>query len=371
MTAATAVRADKDERLRHELGLLYSEVALEIRRRSPRAEQPGAISRAVDALASPVRGVAGQFEKDAPALALEGLGRLSLALRRLTGRDVIDLNALLEISMFFYRQRELAMRGPNYEVDEFGFDQEWTDSLLPFFRWVYRNYWRVETTGLEHVPSEGRALLVSNHSGVLPFDATMIKTALLEEHPAPRHARALVATFFFQLPVLSWFLRRSGQTVGHPDDSVRLLERDDLVLVFPEGVKGTGKGWRERYKLRRFGRGGFVQVAIRARAPIIPVSVVGAEEIYPMIGNLTPVAKLIGFPYYPITPFYPWLGVLGMIPLPSKWRIQFHPPIRTDLRNPDDANDQNLVMTVSDQVRDTIQRGIYENLKLRKHAYLA
>jgi 1-acyl-sn-glycerol-3-phosphate acyltransferase len=135
-------------------------------------------------------------------------------------------------------------------------------------------------------------------------------------------------------------------------------------------VKGTGKPYSERYRLRRFGRGGFVQVAIRAQAPIVPISVVGSEEIYPMLGNIEPIAKLTGFPYFPLTPLFPALGLLGTLPLPSKWRIQFHEPVRTDLVPPEGAEDANLVMTLSDQIRDTIQEGIYANLKLRKRAFL-
>jgi 1-acyl-sn-glycerol-3-phosphate acyltransferase len=148
-----------------------------------------------------------------------------------------------------------------------------------------------------------------------------------------------------------------------------LLERDQLVLVFPEGVKGTGKGWGNRYRLRRFGRGGYVQTAIRARAPIIPISVVGSEEIYPMIADLQPLANALGLPYFPITPFFPLLGPLGMVPLPSKWRIEFHEPVRTDLCAPDDAEDQRLVMSLNDHVRDTIQAGLLRNVQLRKGVF--
>jgi 1-acyl-sn-glycerol-3-phosphate acyltransferase len=198
----------------------------------------------------------------------------------------------------------------------------------------------------------------------------MIKTAVFSEHPHPRHVRALVASTFMGMPVLSWFLRRTGQTVGHPDDTRRLLERDELVLVFPEGVRGTGKNFSERYRLRRFGRGGFVATAIRAGAPIIPVSVVGSEEIYPMVSDLPAVAKLFGLPYFPITPFFPWLGALGLIPLPSKWRIQFHPPIHVEEHPVKAAEDQHLVMALADEVRETIQQGIYENLKLRRGVFL-
>jgi len=353
----------EEDRLRHELGLLYSDVSLEIRRRNGDGRVRG--RRSPVPLPDAVR----RARRTAPKLALTGLVELAAGLKRLTGRDVIDLGRMLEIAVFVQRQRELASRGTEAFIDDFGFDREWTESLLPIFRWLFHSYWRIDTTGIANVPGAGRALLVSNHAGVLPWDGAMIKTAILELHPRPRHARALVAQYFFGLPTLSWFLRRTGQTVGHPDDSIRLLERDELVLVFPEGVKGTGKRWSERYRLQRFGRGGFVQVAIRTRSPIVPISVVGWEELYPMLGNLEPLAKLTGAPFFPITPFFPLLGPLGMVPLPSRWRIQFHEPIRTDELDPEQADDQNLVMTISDQVRDTIQRGIYENLKLRRGTF--
>jgi 1-acyl-sn-glycerol-3-phosphate acyltransferase len=312
----------------------------------------------------------GQLQRQAPMYALQGIGELSTRLREMTGRDVIDINRLMEIAQFVYQQRELARRGPDYAVDDFGFDAEWTESFLVLFKALYRDYWRVETTGIENVPATGRALLVSNHAGVLPWDGTMIKTAIFAEHPHPRHVRALVASLFMGMPVLSWFLRRTGQTVGHPDDTRRLLERDELVLVFPEGVKGTGKPFKDRYRLRRFGRGGFVSTAIRAGAPIIPVSVVGSEEIYPMVADASPVARLFGLPYFPVTPTWPWLGPLGLIPLPSKWRIQFHPPVHTESHPPESANDQHLVMTIADEVRNTIQKGIYDNLKLRRGVFV-
>jgi len=317
-------------------------------------------------LPKPIR----RLQRQAPMYALQAVSELSTRLRNLTGRDVIDLNRIMEVVQFVYRQRELARRSPNYLVDDFGFDPEWTESFLIAFKALYRDYWRVETTGVEHVPASGRALLVANHAGVLPWDGTMIKTAVFTEHPRPRHVRALVASQFMGMPTLSWFLRRTGQAVGHPDDTRRLLERDELVLVFPEGTRGTGKGFQDRYRLRRFGRGGFVATAIRAQAPIVPVSVVGSEEIYPMLADLRPVARLFALPYFPITPFWPWLGPLGMIPLPSKWRIQFHAPIEVSDLEPKDADDQHLVMALADDVRDVIQRGIYDNLKLRRGVFL-
>ena len=315
---------------------------------------------------APVR----RLQRRAPMYALQAVADLSTRLRELTGREVIDLNRVMDVIQMAYRQRRLMTRGPNYEVDDFGFDPQFTESFIGVFEALYRDYWRVETTGVEHVPASGRALLVANHAGVLPWDGTMIKTAVFVEHPTPRHVRALVASQFMSMPVLSWFLRRTGQAVGHPDDTRRLLERDELVLVFPEGTRGTGKRFRDRYRLRRFSRGGFVATAIRARAPIIPVSVVGSEEIYPMVGDLRAVARFFGLPYFPVTPFWPWLGPLGMIPLPSKWRIQFHRPVDVTGLPPRSAEDQHVVMSLADDVRDTIQQGIYDNLKLRRGVFL-
>jgi len=311
-----------------------------------------------------------RLQRQAPMYAIQGLSSLSTRLRDLTGRDVVDMGRIMEVVQFIYQQRELARRGPNYAVDEFGFDPQWTESFITVFKALYRDYWRVESTGVANVPSAGRALLVANHAGVLPWDGTMIKTAVFTEHSQPRHVRALVASQFMSMPLMSWFLRRTGQAVGHPDDTRRLLERDELVLVFPEGTRGTGKSFKDRYRLRRFGRGGFVATAIRAQSPIIPISVVGSEEIYPMIGDLGPLARFFGLPYFPVTPFWPWLGPLGMIPLPSKWRIQFHPPVDVSDLPPTAAEDQHIVMSLADEVRDTIQQGIYDNLKLRRGVFL-
>ena len=309
------------------------------------------------------------LRRDLPVTAMTATGTLAMRLRDLTGREVIDLESLQEVMSLAYRIADVRSKhqAGEYEVDEFGFDREWTEMLLPIFRLLYKRYWRVETTGVHVVPSTGPALLVSNHAGVLPFDGAMIKVAILDA--TERHARALVASWFGGLPMLSWFLRRTGQTLGHPDDSLRLLDAGELVLVFPEGVKGTGKPYGERYRLRRFGRGGFAEVALRAGVPIIPISVVGSEEIYPMIADARPLASLFGMPYFPITPTWPLLGPLGLVPLPSKWRIRFHEPIRTDEYGPGSADDPSLVMRLGDEVRDTIQAGLVEELMVRKGVF--
>jgi 1-acyl-sn-glycerol-3-phosphate acyltransferase len=311
-----------------------------------------------------------QLQQELPMQLMGALGQLAITLRERTGRDVIDLESLQDLMSVAFRAIELR-RNHNqgrYSLDDFGFDPEYAEVLMPLAKLVYRKYWRVDTTGVRNVPRRGAALLVSNHAGVLPFDGAMIKVALFEEGVG-RHARALIADWFFGMPMLSWLLRRTGQTLGHPDDTHRLLTAGELVLVFPEGIKGTGKPWSERYRLRRFGRGGFVESAIRAQAPIVPISVVGSEELYPMLADVRPLAQLTGFPYFPVTPTWPWLGPLGLVPLPSKWRIQFHPPVRTDELPVAAADDPSVVMRVADEVRDVIQAGVVSNLMQRRGVF--
>jgi 1-acyl-sn-glycerol-3-phosphate acyltransferase len=219
------------------------------------------------------------------------------------------------------------------------------------------------------VPHESGALVVANHSGTLPVDALMLQVALHDEHPAHRPLRLLGAHLVYQLPVLGHLSRKSGHTLACPEDADRLLRKGELVGVFPEGFKGVGKPFSERYRLQRFGRGGFVASAIRAGVPIIPCAIVGAEEIYPKIGDLRLLARLLGLPYLPITPFFPWLGPLGLIPLPSKWLIAFGEPIETASYGPAAAEDPMLVFNLTDQVRETIQHSLYQLLLQRKSVF--
>jgi 1-acyl-sn-glycerol-3-phosphate acyltransferase len=259
----------------------------------------------------------------------------------------------------------------DYSTDPYGMDPETIALVRPFLSFMYRTWWRVKAEGLEHVPAEGRALLVANHSGVLPWDGAMIGAAVLEDHPAQteRILRCLHLHWFSTLPFVAPALAAMGQVPGLPENAVRLLESDELVAVFPEGLKGVGKLYKDRYKLARFGRGGFVQVALRARAPIVPVAVVGAEEIYPMLANAEPVAKLLGMPYFPLTPFFPWLGPLGVIPLPTHWSITFCEPVRTDEYDPAAADDPLTVLGLSEMVRERIQDTIDAKLAERKSVF--
>ncbi len=256
------------------------------------------------------------------------------------------------------------------EVDEFGFDSELTDKVfLADMRPLYERYFRVEVRGLANVPAHGGALLVGNHSGTLPLDSVMTQLALFDNHPSHRHLRMLGADLIFRTPVLGEFARKTGTTLACAADAENLLNRGELVGVWPEGFKGIAKPYAERYKLQRFGRGGFVSAALRTQAPIIPCSIVGAEEIYPMIGNLKSLARLLGLPYFPVTPTFPWLGPLGLIPLPSKWVIELGEPIRTDTYRPDAADDSLLVFNLTDEVRETIQQTLQRLLAERESVF--
>ncbi|MEU2423037.1 lysophospholipid acyltransferase family protein [Streptomyces sp. NPDC007851] len=258
----------------------------------------------------------------------------------------------------------------DYEVDDFGYDEELTDQvLMSLLRPVYEKYFRVEVKGVENIPAEGGALIVANHSGTLPLDGLMMQVAVHDHHPANRHLRLLAADLVFALPVVNELARKLGHTLACAEDAERLLGQGELVGVMPEGFKGIGKPFGERYKLQRFGRGGFVSTALRQGAPIIPCSIVGAEEIYPMIGNAKTLARVLGIPYFPLTPTFPWLGPLGAVPLPTKWTIQFGEPIVTDGYPVEAAEDPMLMFNLTDQVREQIQHTLYKLLVQRRSVF--
>lgn len=255
-----------------------------------------------------------------------------------------------------------------FEIDDYGFDAELTQRLLmTTARPLAEKWFRVEVRGVENIPMTGGALIVSNHSGTVPVDAVMTMFEVQER--TGRHLRPLGADLVFRLPFVSTIARRGGVTLACQEDAERMLNGGELVGVWPEGFKGIGKPFSERYKLQRFGRGGFVSAAMRTGVPIIPVSVVGAEEIYPLVGNVPSLARLFGLPYVPITPFFPLLGPLGLIPLPSKWIIEFGEPIRTDEYDVSAAEDPLTIFEVTDQVRETIQQTLYQLLMRRRSIF--
>ncbi|WP_067437646.1 lysophospholipid acyltransferase family protein [Nocardioides jensenii] len=256
----------------------------------------------------------------------------------------------------------------DYVIDEYGFDAEVTERFfMAALRPIAEKWFRIEVRGLENIPTEGGALVVSNHSGTIPVDGLM--TMVTTHDRAGRFLRPLGADLVFQLPVVGGLARKGGATLACSEDAERMLRQGELVGVWPEGFKGIGKPFADRYKLQRFGRGGFVSAALRTGVPIIPLSVVGAEEIYPLVGNVPSLARLLGIPYIPITPFFPLLGPLGLVPLPSKWLLEFGEPIRTDEYDEFAADDPMLVFNVTDQVRETIQQSLYKLLMERKSVF--
>lgn len=256
----------------------------------------------------------------------------------------------------------------DYSVDEYGFDAEVTERFFyAAIRPIAEKWFRVEVRGAENIPTEGGALVVSNHSGTVPVDG-LVTGVSIHDHTG-RHLRPLGADLVFRLPIIGEIARKGGATLACNEDAERMLRGGELVGVWPEGFKGIGKPYSDRYKLQRFGRGGFVSAALRTQVPIIPCSVVGAEEIYPLVGNLPSLARLLGVPYIPITPLFPLLGPLGLVPLPSKWLIEFGEPIRTDAYDDGAADDPMLVFNVTDQVRETIQQTLYSLLMQRRSVF--
>jgi 1-acyl-sn-glycerol-3-phosphate acyltransferase len=257
-----------------------------------------------------------------------------------------------------------------YDTDEWGVDWEFLDVVRPFFAFLYKIYWRVETTGVEQIPVEGRTVLVSNHAGQLPWDGTMITTAVMTEHPAQRLVRPLYADWFASWPFVSAWLVRMGQSLATVENGKRLLEQEEVVAVFPEGYKGLSKTYRERYRLARFDEMDFVKMALATGSPVIPISVVGAEETYLTLAQSQTMSRLTRSPYFPISPTFPWLGLLGMTPLPTKWTIDFGEPIPMSDYGPDDAGNLVLISQITDQVRHTIQDMVQRRLAQRRSVIL-
>ena len=246
-----------------------------------------------------------------------------------------------------------------FGVDPYGFDVEFTLAAVAPLLWLYRNWFRVQLHGEENVPAEGRVVLVANHSGQLPFDAGMIEVGLLIDKDPPRVARALVERWVPTLPFVSTFMARCGQIVGTPENCRRLLASDEAILVFPEGVRGLNKPFRERYQLKRFGEG-FLRLALESNAPIVPVGVVGAEEQAPQLFDLKPLAKLLAFPAFPITP------TILPLPLPSRYHIWFGEPMRfAGSPDDEDAELERKVGEVQAAVEALLARGLAE----RKHVF--
>jgi 1-acyl-sn-glycerol-3-phosphate acyltransferase len=286
---------------------------------------------------------------------------LSLAERGSNGGPLVPTESLKEHLPGLEPDRRLDDWGRSERIEGF-FDE----TLGEFF---YRYWFRAEVEGIEHVPSAGGALIVSNHSGALPPDAAMLAKAIREEHPHPRPLNITVENFFKGYPGFSALLPKIGCVPAHPANVHRLLyDEEQLVLVFPEGRKGTEKLYKDRYRLRRFGRGGFVEAAMRARAPIVPACVVGAEEAAPIFAQVGLFKRLTGLLYFPITPTFPFFGLAGMLGyLPAKFKLRFLEPI--GFGEGDSHEDKALVQTIAHEVRARIQESLWDMLAARKSVW--
>jgi 1-acyl-sn-glycerol-3-phosphate acyltransferase len=262
---------------------------------------------------------------------------------------------LLSSDFYLRKWGRLAMRGRSEEVDDFGFDPIYEQKARTALEFLYTRYFRIETTGIDRVPSRGRCLLVANHSGTLPLDGVMLRTAVKLEHASPRDVRWLTEDFIYHMPYLGSIMNRLGAVRACQENAERLLAKEQLVAVFPEGVKGIGKLFSERYRLQRFGRGGFIKLCLRTNTPIVPVAIVGAEETNPLLFRFEYLSKALGIPYVPVTPTFPALGPLGLLPAPTKWQIHFGEPLDFGGHGRDAADDELLVGKLAERVRATIQ----------------
>jgi 1-acyl-sn-glycerol-3-phosphate acyltransferase len=245
------------------------------------------------------------------------------------------------------------------DLPDGGHDPEFLGRAAPLLEFLWSKYFRVRLLGIENVPDDGAALLVANHSGGIPYDGTLLLYGINRDHPRHRRVRPLVANFVFRSGWMSHVVARIGGVRASSETALPLLEQGNLLAVFPEGLKGVGKMYRERYRLTRFGRGGFARLARQAGVPMIPVAIVGAEEIHPVVGKVTALAAPLGIPYIPITPTFPWLGPLGLLPVPTKWTIQIGTPVPAPTDGPSTA-------AAAEQVRSAIDTMIADLLVQRR-----
>jgi 1-acyl-sn-glycerol-3-phosphate acyltransferase len=253
------------------------------------------------------------------------------------------------------RLSTLGMSERSGEVDEFGMDEVSLRRVHPLLDLLYERYWRVEISGVERLPETGPALLVANRSGLLPYDGLMLAHGIERLHPRHERPRFLVADWLITLPFVQPYLARLGGVRACRENAERLLEAKRFVIAFPEGAKGAAKVFRERYRLKRFGRGGVVRVALEHRVPLYPLGLVGPEEAHPILFKEYSVARSLGLPFLPVTPTFPLMGPLGALPLPTKWIIRIGEPVLLDHLEPDAVDDELLVARLTEELRAKIQ----------------
>jgi 1-acyl-sn-glycerol-3-phosphate acyltransferase len=287
-----------------------------------------------------------------------------------TGTVVDAARELLSSDYYLRQWGRIGMRNRSEEVDEFGFDPTYERRFAPVADFLYQRYFRVETKGIDAIPNEGRCLIVANHSGTIPLDGVMLRQALRHAHPGSRPLRWLAEDYLYYLPFAGSFITRIGAVRACQENAERLLEQENVVAAFPEGVKGIGKLFKERYRLQRFGRGGFIRLCLRTQTPIVPCAIVGAEETGPLLHRVEYLAKLLGLPYIPITPTFPLFGPLGLIPAPTKWRIECAERIDLTSYGRGAAEDNVLVGRLTERVRAIIQHMLDEAIRSRNSVWL-
>lgn len=263
-----------------------------------------------------------------------------------------------------------SLRAQSSELDDLGHDEGFEQRLRPALEFLFKKYFRVDVEGVHHIPSKGRAVVVANHSGALPFDGVMLRESIRLKHPDRSDLRWLAEDFSFYLPFLGVTLNRIGAVRACQENAERLLAKEHLVGVFPEGAEGIKKLYKDRYQLQRFGRGGFIRLCLRTGSPIVPCAIVGAEETNPIVYRFDNLSKLLGLDYLPITPTFPFLGPLGLIPAPTKWKIVFGEPISLSEYGPQAARDHVLVGRLSEKVRQAISHLLDDALRKRTSVWL-
>ncbi|MBI5525953.1 MAG: acyltransferase family protein [Deltaproteobacteria bacterium] len=363
------------------------------RKKTPRAASPAAECEKAETPAATAQGDATtggtavpKPEEGAPgegivAEVLESIGGLGEELMETAGRvrshSFVNIAGnllsaardLLTLDYYGRRLGELSLKDRSGEVDEFGLDERYWAKIQPLYEFLFYKYWRVALKGLANVPVKGRAILVANHAGTFAFDGVMLRVAVQNEHTAKRDVRFLVEDFIYHLPFAGTFMNRIGGVRACQENAERLLERGTAIATFPEGIQGVGKLFHDRYKLQRFGRGGVTKLAIRTKSPIVPVAIIGNEEIYPLLGKITRFAEPFGVPYIPLTPTFPWLGPLGLVPAPVKWAIHFGRPIDYSKYPVDSADDTVLVNKLTENLRARIQQMVVELLGERRSLF--
>ena len=300
--------------------------------------------------------------------ALEGLRReIQLRFGGRAEDDGLEERSVPANALFAELRRRLSTLGMSErsgEVDEFGMDEIVVRRARPVLDFLYDRYWRVDLTGAEHLPEKGPCLLVANRSGLLPYDGMMVTHAVERLRPAAGRPRFFVADWLMTLPFAQPYLARLGGVRACRENAERLLAADRFVVVFPEGVKGAAKAFRDRYHLQRFGRGGVIRVALETGVPLIPIGIVGAEEAHPVLFKWTPPGGAL--PFIPITPTFPLLGPLGALPLPAKWMIRIGAPVELSQLGPDAARDELLLSRLTEDLRAGIQALVDAGLKDRE-----